>query len=171
MARALTTLILLRSGLLPLVIERDLRVEYIKALEAADAGDLALLASLFARLERTAIMQALSIDTDKEVSYHHSLTSAVIESLAQKLERRREAKHAELRKVNDVALVLRARARKILEQAFNQLSGPLSEVAEPQINISDGGPDRGNAYWYKFEVVQSANDRGKFANLQRLTTS
>ena len=54
-----------------------LRLAVIKALEAADAGDLALLASLFARLERTAIMQALSIDTDKEVSYHHSLTSAL----------------------------------------------------------------------------------------------
>ena len=34
-------------------------VEYIDALEAADFGDLAPLASFFARLERTAIMQAL----------------------------------------------------------------------------------------------------------------
>ena len=64
--------------------------------------------------------------------------------------------------------MLRARARKILEQAFNQLSGPLSKFAEPQINISDGGPDRGNAYWYKFEVVQSANDRVKFPNFAEL---
>jgi len=163
-ARALTTLVLLRSELLPLVIDRDLRVEYIKALEAADAADLSPLASMFARLERAAILQALSVDVDAELSHQRTLTSAVIESLTQRFGRRREAKHAEFRKVNAVALALRARARKALEQAFNQLKGPVSSVAEPQIHIADGGPDRGNAHWYKFEVVKSANEVGKFAN-------
>lgn len=163
-ARALTTLVLLRSGLLPLVIDRDLRVEYIKALEAADAADLSALASLFARLERAAILQALSVNVDAEISHQRPLTSAVIESLTQKFGRRREVKHAEFRRVNAVALSLRARARKVLEQAFNQLKGPVSVVAEPQIHIADGGPDRGNAHWYKFEVVKSANETGTFAN-------
>jgi Fic family protein len=163
-ARALTTLVLLQSGLLPLVIDRDLRVEYIGTLESADANDLSPLASLFARLERAAIMQALSVDADKEISYQQSLTSAVIESLAQKLERRREEKHAELRRVNNVAAALRTGARSKLEQDFKRLSEPLSQVADPEINIVNGGPDYGNAYWYKFEVVQSANQGGKFAN-------
>jgi hypothetical protein len=163
-ARALTTLILLRAELLPLLIDRDLRVEYITALEEADAHNLTPLASLFARLERTAIMQALSVDADKEVSYQQSLTSAVIESLAQKFGRRREQKNAELRKVNQVAVALRGRARLMLEQTLSRLSEPLSQVALPQINIGDGGPDWGNAYWYKFEVIQSANESGKFAN-------
>lgn len=163
-ARALTTLVLLRAELLPLVIDRDLRVEYISALEAADAGDLTDLASLFARLERTAILQALSVNADAEISHQKSLTSAVIESLAQKFGQRRVAKHAELRKVNGVAMALRARARKVLEVAFNQLKQPVAELAEPQIHITDGGPDHGNGHWYKFEVVQSANEAGKFAN-------
>jgi hypothetical protein len=163
-ARALTTLVLLRSELLPLVIDRDLRVEYIKGLESADTGDLSALASQFARLERGAIMQALSVDADAEIIHQRTLTSAVIDSLTQRFGRRREAKHAELRKVNVLAMALRVRARKGLEQAFNQLKVPISAVAEPQINIGDGGPDRGNAHWYKFEVVKSANESGKFAN-------
>lgn len=163
-ARALTSLVLLQSELLPLVIDRDLRVEYIKALEAADAADLSPLASLLARLERGAILQALSVDADVEISRQRTLTSAVIESLRQKFGRRREAKDAELRKVNGIALALRARARKGLDQAFNQLKGPVSSVAEPQVHIAEGGPDRGNAHWYKFEVVKSANEAGKFAN-------
>lgn len=163
-ARALTTLILLRAELLPLVIDRDLRVEYITALEEADAHNLTPLAALFARLERTAIMQALSVDADKEVSYQQSLTSAVIENLAQKFGRRHEQKNAELRRVNQVAVALRSRARLMLEQTLSRLSEPLSQVAFPLINIADGGPDRGNAYWYKFEVIQSANESGKFAN-------
>jgi len=162
--RALTTLVLLRAGLLPLVIDRDLRTEYIGALEAADAGDLSILASLFARLERAGIMQALSIDTDKEISYQRTLTSAVIESLAQKFGRRREQKSAELRTVNNVAVALRTRARRQLEQAFNQLKEPLAVIAEPQINIADGGPDWVNSHWYKFEVITSANQAGKYAN-------
>ncbi|HYW41946.1 MAG TPA: Fic family protein [Bryobacteraceae bacterium] len=163
-ARALTTLVLLRAELLPLVIDRDLRVEYIKTLEAADAGDLSPLASLFARLERAPILQALSVDADAEISHQRTLTSAVIESLAEKFGKRRQAKFAELRTVNAVALALRAHAHGLIQRAFDELRAPVSEVAEPVIRLTDGGTDHGNAHWYKFEVVQSANKSGKFAN-------
>ena len=40
----------------------------------------------------------------------------------------------------------------------------MAQVAEPEIRITDGGPDHGNAHWYKFEVIKSANETGKFAN-------
>ncbi len=163
-ARSLTTLVLLRAGLLPLVIDRDLRVEYISALEAADKSDLSKLTLLFARLERTAILQALSVDADSEISYQKTLTSAVIESLAQKFERRRQEKYKELRKVNKVASSLRIIARKAIEKEVNKLHDPLKELGNLIINISDGGPDRNNAHWYKYEVIQSAEDAGKFAN-------
>jgi Fic family protein len=163
-ARALTTLILLRADLLPLVVDRDLRTEYIKALELADQTQLSTLAEIFARLERNAILQALSVDADAEISHQTSLTSAVIGSLADKFGKRRIQKLAELRQVNAVALELRTRSRTLLEQSFAEFDQTLSEVGEPRIAISDGGPDRGNAHWYKFEVVQSAKEAGKFAN-------
>lgn len=163
-ARAITSLVLLRADLLPLVIDRDLRSEYITALEEADAGDLSLLAGLFARLERAAILQALSVDVDAEIAHQQSLTSAVIDSLARKFGQRRVAKYAELRTVNGVAVALRARARKALEGAFTRLRESVAEIAEPEVHVTDGGPDRANAHWYKFEVVKSANEAGKFAN-------
>ena len=72
-SRALTTMILLRAGLLPLVIDLDLGVEYLNSLESADLGDLAPIASMFARLERNAILQALSVDADAEISHQQSL--------------------------------------------------------------------------------------------------
>lgn len=162
--RALTTLILLRSKLLPLVIDRDLRQEYIEGLEKADAGDLSALAALFARLERAAIMQALSIDVDTEISHQKTITSHVIETLALKFKKRREIKYAELRGVNALAVALRVRTRKALEAAFAQLQRPASMVALPDIHITDGGPDHDNAHWYKFEVVQTARESNKFAN-------
>lgn len=163
-ARALTTLLLLRAELLPLVIDRDLRVDYIEALEFGDAGDLSKLASLFARLERTAILQALSVDAEVEISHQKTLTSVVIESLAEKFSRRHQTKLAELRKVNTVALALRGQAHDALVNALDELRGPVSVVGDPDIFITDGGPDHGNAHWYKFEVIKSANDAGKFAN-------
>ncbi len=160
--RALTTLVLLRSDLLPLVIDRDLRVEYINALESADSGDLAELATLFARLERAAILEALSIDVDAEIVQDRTLTSAVIASLAAKFGKRRQAKQAELRRVNSLAEQLRARTRRVIERTFNDLKRPLADLAEPEIHVRDGGPDRSNAHWYKYEVVRSANASGKY---------
>jgi Fic family protein len=163
-ARTLTTLILLRAQLLPLVVDRDLRVEYISALEAADNSDLTPLAVLFARLERTAILQALSIDADAEIYRQRTLTFAVLESLKDKFGKRREAKYAEFRRVNTVAVALRGRARRALEENYSALSKTISQMAEADISILDGGPERGNAHWYKFEVVKSANEGGKYAN-------
>jgi Fic family protein len=163
-ARALTTLILLRADLLPLVVDRDLRVEYITALELADQKHLSRLAEMFARLERNAILQALSVDADAEISHQQSLTAAVIGSLADKFSKRRIQKLAELRQVNSVAIELRARTRAMLEQAFTEIRYTVDEVGEPEIHISEGGPDRNNAHYYRFEVVQSAKEAGKFAN-------
>lgn len=164
--RALTTLVLLRSNLLPLVIDRDLRVDYIKALEVADSGDLTELATLFARLERAAILEALSIDVDAEIVQDRTLTSAVIESLAAKFGKRRHAKQAELRRANVLAEQLRVRTRRVIERAFNDLKRPLADLAEPDIHVRDGGPDQGNAHWYKYEVVKLANAAGKYANFE-----
>ena len=110
-------MILLRADLLPLVVDRDLRTEYINALELADQAQLWILAEIFGRLERNAILQALSVDADAAISHQKSLTSAVIGSLADKFGKRRIQKLAELRQVNSVALDLRARARTVLEQS------------------------------------------------------
>ena len=147
-------------------MDRDLRVEYINALEVADQNRLSKLVEMFARLERNAILQALSVDADAEISHQKSLTSAVIGSLADKFGKRRIQKLAELRQVNSIALELRAKARGLLEGSFAEMEPTLQEVGDPRISITDGGPDRGNAHWYRFEVVQSAKEAGKFANFE-----
>lgn len=162
--RALITLVLLRSDLLPLVIDRDLRVEYIKALEAADFGDLAPVSTLFARLERGAILQALSIDSDSEIARDRSLSNAVILSLAAKFNRRKLLKDEELRKVNLLAMSLRSRTRKAVEDVFNALKKPVAAIGEPDIHVMEGGPDRKNAHWYKYEVIESGKSSEKFIN-------
>lgn len=163
-ARAITTMVLLRTNLLPLVIDRDIRSDYITSLESADAGDLTGLAQLFARLERTAILQALSVDADAEISEQRSVTAAVIQSLGDKFNRRREARATELRGVNDIAVSLRAQARRVIETYFNSLADTIGDVSPRDIHIGEGGPERDNQHWYKYEVTQTAREAGKFAN-------
>lgn len=165
-ARALTTLILLRAELLPLVVDRDVRVEYISALEAADKSQLNQLAEMFARLERNAILQALSVDVDADISHQKSLTSAVIGALADKFNKRRTQKLAELRQVDQVAIELRTQARTMLTEAFNEMKNTLDEVGEPTVFIQNGGADHGNAHWYRSQVLRSAKDADKFANFE-----
>ena len=162
--RAITTLLLLQADLLPLVIDRDLRVEYIESLEQADEGDLKPLASLFARLERNAILQALSVDTDAEIEQQRRLTAAVIHSLAAKFNRRRQEKDASLRRVNDVAMTLRARAGDMIQSAFGELGKTLSQIGKPGLFSQEGGPDKNNAHWYRFDVIKSGKESGKFIN-------
>ena len=163
-ARALTTQILLEADLLPLVIDRDLRTEYIDALEAADFGDLGPVVRLFAKLERNAMLQALSIDTDAEIASQRSITSAVIDSLTAKFGKRRAEQHGEFRQVNRLAIALRTRTRRQVEQGFNAMKEPLSLIAPPDIHMAEGGPDRGNSHWYKYNVIRSGEASGKYIN-------
>ena len=163
-ARALTTMVLLRSDLLPLVIDRDLRVEYIDALESADLGELAPLAGMFARLERNAILQAFSVDADSDIARHRTSTADVINSLADKFAKRKEQKIAELRNVNGVARELRDQARASLIASFNEIELTVADVGPTEVFVHEGGSDHNNAHWYKSEVVSSAKEAGKVAN-------
>lgn len=164
LARALTTLVLLKANLLPLVVDRDLRVEYINSLEQADGGDLGELARIFARLERAAILQALSVDADADISRQRSLTSAVLQSLQHKFGKRRAEKDAQLRAVNGVALALRSQAKLVLENTSRELRDAISQISSTEARVLEGGADRDTGHWYKHEVVKSANESGKFAN-------
>ncbi|MDA0206172.1 MAG: Fic family protein [Acidobacteria bacterium] len=164
LARVLTTLVLLKAELLPLVVDRDLRVDYIKALESADGGSLNSLSAIFARLERQAILQALSVDSEAELSHQKSLSSAAIESLAAKFNKRRDERFGELRQVNEIAIALRAQARTTIGQTFELLRESVPGSVEPHVFMTEGGPDRDNAHWYRHDVVQSARVAGTFAN-------
>lgn len=164
-ARAIVTLELLRHELLPLVVDRDLRSEYLDSLEKADEGDLSSLVGLFGRLESNAILQALSVDVDAAVSHQKSLTSAVIEGLSEKFKRRKAVRDAELLGVNQVALTLRDQAKATVALRFSELRSAVWAVGSPQApKVENGGSDTNTPHWYKYQVVKTAQDAGKYAN-------
>ncbi len=66
--------------------------------------------------------------------------------------------------MDEVAQVLRRETQKILEDTLGQLKEPVAQLAEADIRVVEGGPDHSNAHYYKYEVVQTANQVGKFVN-------
>lgn len=162
--RALTTLVLLKNDLLPIVIDRDHRNEYITALEYADNEDLSKLVSLFERLERNAITQALSIDADAALAHHKSITSSVLESLAGKFNRRKLDQQAELRVVNSLAINLRSIIESRNNSMFEALVETLNTLGDVVHFSTLGGPDQENAHWYKHDVIKTAQENKSFVN-------
>jgi Fic family protein len=164
LARALVTLVLLKCDLLPVVIDRNERVEYIYALEAADHRDLTSLISEFATLEKRAILQALSVETEKVFARRKSFSSEVIANLQSKLLRRRVDKDEQFRKVNVVAKALRDQSERLIIAALARLENTVQELGASQTWVTVGGPDRDNEHWYRFDVIQSAKGSGKWVN-------
>ncbi|MBK8097606.1 MAG: Fic family protein [Planctomycetes bacterium] len=82
-ARALATLVCLRAGSLPLVVERGDKREYIAALEQADRGDLGALIGMFRRQQQEALLRALQLAELREAP---SGLAAVLEEARKRLE-------------------------------------------------------------------------------------
>jgi Fic family protein len=172
LARVIVTMVLVQHDLLPVVLDRDIRVEYIDALERADSGDATFLIRIFARLERNAILQALSVNPEAEISHQQSLTSAVIGSLADKFNRRKQNRDAELLKVNDKALALRETAHSfILDKLMNlkeELEGAdLRNRSISQVFVIDGGPENDRSHWYRTDVIRTAQATQQFVNFDQ----
>ncbi len=60
-ARSLASLVFLREGWFPLVINRDQRDDYLDALGEADQGDLSPLINMFAAAQRQTLLNAIGI--------------------------------------------------------------------------------------------------------------
>ncbi len=155
-ARALTTLVLLRAGLLPLVIDRDLRSDYIAALESADQSNLAPLAELFSRLQRNAILQALSVEPSTPLTS----TADVIGALTAKLEKRNSIDLAAVRHATSIADELRAIAEHTVDRSLAELEPALRQLGAPVRVKNFLLPPS-----YKEEVRRVASETQKFANL------
>lgn len=167
-SRVLLTLVLLKSKLLPVVIDRDQRGVYIEALEKADMGELSHLVGLLGDMEKRAIVTALSIDTTAEAERQVALSEAVISSLAAKFNRRKKERRADFLQVNDIAMEFRAAARKQIERTLSALcqQGFIDMPDPPRPYVADGGPDRDNAHWYRSSVISMNDHRDAWINFE-----
>ena len=84
-ARAVATLVFIKSRWFPLIVKRDQWAQYIEALEKADHDDLRPLVAMFVEAQRDALIQATEVAYDvKPVESPHDAIIAVRDRLVQR---------------------------------------------------------------------------------------
>ena len=161
-ARALATLVFVKAGWFPLVVRDQERAQYIGALEAADHGDLKPLVEYFARLQRSAFVQALSIA--EEVRQARRVEDT-IQSVRQHLQQRRDSLVAEWEAAKAIAGTLRQQAEHRLEHVADDLRREMRDVLDYGDYYADGAEDGGDrSHYYRYQIIQSAKALDYFAN-------
>jgi len=164
-ARALATLIFLRAGWFPLTVDRDLKSEYIEALEAADLGNLRYLAKMFGSLQRNELVRALGIgdQTARETPGVEQIIRAAREEI---IGPAGPAAKEQLQKVRNTADLLREQACDRLQQVRQSIDTEISEH-RPQFSarVESAPPGDERAQLYRAPVFDIARKRDYFANL------
>lgn len=156
-ARALASLIFLRSGWFPLVIVGDKRKEYISASEQADQDDLIPMIDLFASRQIQAFRRALSISED--VTPQQSIQTIIQKSL----ERLRQRPTPN--KVFDLSSVLEAYTTQRLRDVAHDLSTAIQDL-NPNYWSSVTNSEPETNYWFRSEIVDIAKKFEYYANFR-----
>ncbi|MEQ1574374.1 MAG: Fic family protein [Vicinamibacterales bacterium] len=164
-ARALATLVYLKAEWFPLVVKRDDKVSYLRALRTADAGDLNPLVVFFGELQRRAVRQALSLVD--EVEQEAQALGAILGAVGARLARRRQAREQELQKAVTTADVLRVLTEERTREVAVQLN-PLIKQDRATFEARSAKADRDDprAKYNRWQIVQAARAAGYFANLE-----
>ncbi len=167
--RAILTWHLVKNDFFPIVISRDDRTDYIKALEKADARDLTPLIELFVRLEKNTILQALDEgESESQLAPEPQvdLIGQVVGGIVERAKRRRQSAAEQMRSVNGTARALRETVNEYLDVKSQEVQNSLDSggiSVEPM--VFEGGPDNFNEHWYHNQVLSTANASQHWVNL------
>jgi Fic family protein len=159
-ARALASLVFLRAGWYPLVIHRDIRSEYITALETADSGDPCPLVDLFVRVQKKSFLHALSISED--VLRDRESTQQIIHSAIDRLRTRREA---QVEDVLHLSRQLEQTAFASLQNVATTINGELRTVNYRYAASADQS-DANKEDWFYKQIVETAKHFGYYADMR-----
>ena len=160
-ARVLASLIFLRAGWFPLVIDRDNREQYITALEKADSSDLSPLVEIFSSLQKNSFVAALSISED--VLYKNIPMHQLIQSTAERLKARFEGKRKEQRKVFDISQELESQTEGKFNEIGRDIVSNLSAI-NPDYHCVVYRNNPGNDYWFNWDILEIAKKLNYFAD-------
>lgn len=162
MARCLASLVFIRAGGFPLVITRDHRGDYIKALEKADDGDLLPLVDLFGKVEKRWFLKALSIS--ESVISQHTAVSQILKAASQKIADRTVAASNQYSSVFDVADLAFQKATDNLKGLQATLQKELANL--PHIKAKTQFFEPGKEHWFRGQIVEIARELDYYADLQ-----
>ena len=162
LARALATLIFIKFDWLPLVVRDRERDGYIRALEAADDGDLKPLVSFFSGIQKREFINALSILHNMEEEVR---VDARIRAIGQRLARRRDALKEEWETAKSSAGRLHALAKHRMEEVRSLLDESLGGQGFVFF-VADASDQDNRSHYYQRQIVSSARTLGYFADRQ-----
>jgi Fic family protein len=152
-ARALASLVLVRSGLFPLVVTRDDKTKYLNALEAADGGDLSSLVELFAALQRAQFRKATALS--ENILAAGADIASVMAGLIKAADKTRETREQEQRKVFKHAETLENELVSYLETLIPGLQQALLRVSiRGSAFVSRSNVD--NGHFYRAQIIENA---------------
>jgi Fic family protein len=168
-ARALASLVFLREGLFPLVLRESDRVQYISALEAADAGDLGPTINLFARRQRDAILKALGLEQQVQQSKY---SDQIVESALQLLRSRYSQEQQKASVVYQFADALLDRVNLDFDKLVSNLNPQLRSLTPPgknsyQVRLNLANEASNKSHYFQRQIIDIARQHDYFANLER----
>lgn len=160
-ARALASLAFLRAGWFPLVIHREIREEYITALEAADAENLAPLITLFTKQQKDAFIKALSIAGD--VIKEHETRHQIIAAARERLRDRRETRVQNYRHAFVLSDRLEKMTESVLEDVAVEINAELKSF-ETRYFATASRSTEGDSHYYRRQIELVARHFEYFAD-------
>lgn len=161
-ARALATLILLRSYLFPFTIKLEQRNEYISALELADNGDLSSLTAIVTKQQISALRKAISVA--EQVNNSASTADALIVAAKDRLVARFAKKADEFNEVYTKEKFVSGEINRRLEEAKTSIDANFAELDIIETVVALSHED--NAYYFTRDVAIAAKQHGYFADFK-----
>ena len=162
-ARALASMVFIRGGYFPLVVERDDRTRYLDALERADDGDLSDLIRLFSQIQQRALLPAISLA--EEVAKAPATRAEAIrratapsQEIAEAVQQAQERLVEIAKRLQDIAFQTLQGDKQQIEEALPPMQG-LDEVA-----IEESTLDK--EHFFQYQIVEAAKKLGYFANMR-----
>ncbi|MCX8516939.1 MAG: Fic family protein, partial [Rhodoferax sp.] len=165
-ARALATLVFLREGMFPLVVRESDRVEYIGALEQADAGNLSPLVSFFVRRQRDTILKALGLEQQVQQSqFADQIIGSALELLKSKFSKEKQKIPQVVDHANKLFAMVDSRFKALatsLDSQLRSLTPPTQQKYQARSNAAENvSPNRN---YFQKQIVDTANHFDYFAN-------
>ena len=164
-ARAIASLVLIRAGWFPLVVTREDRIRYLKALGDADEGDLSPLATLVAELEQKWFLRALSIAEDVQRATRRR--KQVLAAIRERFSLEPRPTRTDLERARETAAWLWDYCRESVERTAKELQASLgsSETRRAWCDTGeDADPER--RAWNRYQIIETARQFGYFANIR-----
>jgi Fic family protein len=164
-ARALVLLVLLRADYAPLVVDRTRRADYLRALDAANDGDLSHLVRLFGELE----IVALRSELERPAAFARVGTGPV-EVARGYAERLRGIQIGSYEARATAVASLAEDVQQRVEIELRRLGGELRDAfvnVDPiaRMTVAKAAPPEPAARWWYAQLVRAAQAANFFANL------